>query len=377
MRTVLVTGAAGFIGSNFVRHVLQTHPDWRVVVLDKLTYAGNLANLADIERQYGAADQGTRATHDTFRYRFVRGDICDRQLVNSLFSGAYSTRHPSPPTHHPLKIDVVVNFAAESHVDRSILDASAFIETNIKGTQVLLEAARQYPVDTFVQISTDEVYGALGEEGVFTEGSPLKPNSPYAASKTAADVLCSAYHKTYGVPVVITRSSNNYGPYQFPEKLVPLMIRNALVGKELPVYGEGKQVRDWLYVEDNCRAIDMVLQRGRTGEVYNIGGDCEKRNIEIVCLICEMLASELKERNEAKDLKRLITYIKDPRGAAHDFRYALGCAKLQTELGWKPKVGLKEGMIGTVRWYLKNQDWVENVITGDYQDYYEKVYGVR
>ncbi|MGC9019578.1 MAG: dTDP-glucose 4,6-dehydratase, partial [Candidatus Bipolaricaulaceae bacterium] len=258
---LLVTGGAGFIGSNFIRHILKEHPDWHVVNLDKLTYAGNLANLKDVE-----ADP---------RYSFVKGDIANRELVDKLFREG--------------KFDVVVNFAAESHVDRSILDPSPFIETNIKGTQVLLEAARTYPVKRFIQISTDEVYGSLGETGKFTEESPLRPNSPYAASKAAADLLCRAYHKAYGIPVIITRSSNNYGPYQFPEKLIPLMIRNALLGKPLPVYGEGENVRDWLYVEDNCRAIDLVLQKGRTGEVYNIGGSCEKRNIEVVEMICKIL----------------------------------------------------------------------------------------
>ncbi len=343
---LLVTGGAGFIGSNFVRHIVNTYPDWQIVNFDKLTYAGNLANLHDVESSDG--------------YSFVQGDIADREAVAKLFSD--------------LAPEAVVNFAAESHVDRSILDASAFIETNIKGTQVLLEAARQCPVERFVQVSTDEVYGALGEEGVFTEQSPLQPNSPYAASKTAADVLCMAYRKTYDIPVVITRSSNNYGPYQFPEKLIPLMIRNALSGKKLPVYGQGRQVRDWLFVDDNCRAIHEVLLKGRPGEVYNIGGDCERRNIEIVELICDILASKV---DEPRSFRELITFIEDPRGAAHDFRYALDCSKLQRELGWKPSVGLEEGLERTVDWYLENQAWVESVITGEYQEYYQKVYGGR
>jgi len=267
----------------------------------------------------------------------------------------------------------VVNFAAESHVDRSILDPSPFIETNIKGVQVLLEAARKYKVHRFLQISTDEVYGSLGETGTFTEESPLKPNSPYAASKAAADLLCRAYHKAYGVPVIITRSSNNYGPYQFPEKLIPLMIRNALHGKSLPVYGKGENVRDWLYVEDNCRAIDLVLQEGRIGEVYNIGGGCEKRNIEVVEMICEYVAQGLGKPVE--ELRGLITFIRDPRGAAHDFRYALDCKKIREELGWEPKMDFEEGLRRTVEWYLANQDWVKSVITGEYQEYYEKLYG--
>lgn len=340
---LLVTGGAGFIGSNFIHHILREHPDWRVVNLDKLTYAGNLANLEEIAKDP--------------RYKFVKGDIADRELVDKLFREE--------------KFDAVVNFAAESHVDRSILDASPFIETNIRGTQVLLEAARQYKVERFIQISTDEVYGSLGETGRFSEESPLQPNSPYAASKAAADLLCRAYYKAYGLPIIITRSSNNYGPYQFPEKLIPLMVRNALIGKELPVYGEGKNVRDWLYVEDNCRAIDLVLQKGKIGEVYNIGGGCEKRNIEVVELICSIL----KGHPKTQDLRPKIQFIKDPRGAAHDFRYALDCSKIKGELGWRPRVNFEEGLRRTVEWYVQNQAWVENVITGEYLTYYERVYG--
>jgi len=347
---ILVTGGCGFIGSNFIRYILKVHPDWKVVNLDKLTYAGNLANLKDVAEDH--------------RYRFVKGDIADRQLVEKLFREE--------------RFDAVVNFAAESHVDRSILDPSPFIETNIKGTQILLEAARKYPVERFVQVSTDEVYGSLGETGVFTEESPLKPNSPYAASKAAADLLCRAYHKAYGIPVIITRSSNNYGPYQFPEKLIPLMIRNALIGKELPVYGQGKQVRDWLYVEDNCRAIDLVLQRGGAGEVYNIGGGCEKRNIEVVEMICDILERLVPEIVALHGSPRArITFIKDPRGAAHDFRYALDCHKITSDLSWRPEVRFEEGLERTVKWYLQNQDWVESVITGEYLTYYERVYGGR
>jgi len=346
-----VTGGAGFIGSNFIRYILERHPDWQVVNLDKLTYAGNLANLKDVETSP--------------RYKFVKGDIANRELVEKLFRKE--------------KLNAVVNFAAESHVDRSILDASPFIETNVKGTQVLLEAARQYQVERFIQISTDEVYGSLGETGRFTEESPLQPNSPYAASKAAADMLCRAYHKAYNLPIIITRSSNNYGPYQFPEKLIPLMIRNALKGKELPVYGEGKQVRDWLYVEDNCRAIDLVLQKGRIGEVYNIGGDCEKQNIDVVNLICQILDEKLEKfpglRTHDSRLDELIEFIVDPRGAAHDFRYALDCSKIKEELGWEPEHDFKEGLERTVEWYLENQDWVEGVITGEYQEYYQRVYG--
>ena len=347
---LLVTGGCGFIGSNFIRFVLRNHPDWKIINLDKLTYAGNLKNLEGIE------------TNE--RYKFVRGDIADRALVDKLFSEE--------------KFNAVVNFAAESHVDRSILDPSPFIETNIKGTQILLEAAREYPVERFVQVSTDEVYGSLGETGFFTEESPLRPNSPYAASKAAADLLCRAYHKAYGIPVIITRSSNNYGPYQFPEKLIPLMIRNALIGKELPVYGEGKQVRDWLYVEDNCQAIDLVLQKGRVGEIYNIGGGCEKRNIEVVEMICDILERLVPDTVALYGSPRArIRFIKDPRGAAHDFRYALDCSKIASDLGWRPRVCFEEGLEKTVKWYLENQDWVESVITGEYLTYYERVYGGR
>ena len=340
---ILVTGGCGFIGSNFIRYILREHPDWHIVNLDKLTYAGNLKNLEDVARDP--------------RYKFVRGDIADRELVDRVFSEA--------------RPDAVVNFAAESHVDRSILDPSPFVETNIKGVQVLLEAARQYKVERFIQISTDEVYGSLGEIGKFTEDSPLKPNSPYAASKAAADLLCRAYHKAYGVPVIITRSSNNYGPYQFPEKLIPLMIRNALHRKPLPLYGKGENVRDWLYVEDNCRAIDLVLQKGRVGEIYNIGGGCEKRNIEVVRMICDIL----KDYPKTQDLKPKIQFIEDPRGAAHDFRYALDCTKIKEKLGWEPQVNFEEGLRRTVEWYLENQDWVKGVITGEYIEYYQKVYG--
>ena len=344
---LLVTGGCGFIGSNFIKYVLKNYPDWKIVNLDKLTYAGNLKNLEGVE--------------ENKRYKFIKGDIADRALVDKLFSQE--------------KFDAIINFAAESHVDRSILDPSPFLETNVKGVQVLLEAARKYPVWKFIQISTDEVYGSLGDEGSFSEDSPLRPNSPYAASKACADLLCRAYFMAYDVPVIITRSSNNYGPYQFPEKLIPLMIRNALLGKELPVYGEGKQVRDWLYVEDNCRAIALVLEKGKIGEIYNIGGGCEKRNIEIVKAICEVLAERLKKPVE--DFKRLITFIPDPRGKAHDYRYSLNCAKIQGELGWEPKVNFGEGLRLTIDWYLGHQDWVKSVVTGEYLEYYQRVYGGR
>lgn len=347
-----------------------------MINLDKLTYAGNLANLTDIEAKYGYLPNLTPKTQYPMpRYFFIKGDICNQKLVNSLFSGEYFAANSSKFNTQDLKIDTCVNLAAESHVDRSILDASPFIETNIKGAQVLLDAARTHWTDsgfpgTFLQISTDEVYGSLGETGVFTEKSPLQPNSPYAASKAAADMLCQTYHKAYGLPVIITRSSNNYGPYQFPEKLIPLMIRNALEDKELPVYGKGQQVRDWLYVEDNCRAIDLILQKGQTGEAYNIGGDCEKKNIEVVNLICEILKGHPKTR----DLRPKILFIADPRGAAHDFRYGLDCTKIKNKLGWKSRDDFKKGLEQTIEWYLENQSWIKNVITGEYEDYYKKVY---
>jgi dTDP-glucose 4,6-dehydratase len=339
-KTLLVTGGAGFIGSNFIRYLLDGHEDVRIVNLDKLTYAGNLLNLKAIETDP--------------RYLFVRGDIADRNLVGALL--------------HREKPEFIVNFAAESHVDRSLLDASPFVEANIKGTQVLLDASREFGVERFIQVSTDEVYGSLEEGGLFNEASPICPNNPYSATKAAAEMLCRAYHKSYGVPAIITRSSNNYGPYQFPEKLIPLMIRNALVGKTLPIYGEGKQVRDWLFVEDNCRAIDLVLKDGEIGEVYNIGGSCEKQNVEVVEAICKTLKAK------APHLEARVEFIKDPRGAAHDFRYALDSSKMKRELGWEPKRRFEEGLEQTIEWYLGNQDWVESVVTGNYQEYYNEVY---
>lgn len=317
---LLITGGAGFIGSNFIRYILREHPEWQVVNLDKLTYAGNLANLRDVE--------------DNPRYRFVRGDIADRELVEKLFQEE--------------KFDVVVNFAAESHVDRSILDSSPFIETNVKGVQVLLEAAREFEIRKFVQISTDEVYGSLGsDDPPFTEESPLLPNSPYSASKAAADLLCRAYFRTYGLPVVITRCSNNYGPYQFPEKLIPLMITNALEDKPLPVYGDGQNIRDWLFVEDNCRAIALVVEKGKPGEIYNIGGGEEKRNIDVVKAILRILGKP----------EGLITFVKDRPG--HDRRYALDTGKIRREMGWQPTVSFEEGLTQTVKWYFENRSWWE------------------
>lgn len=336
MKTILVTGGAGFIGSNFVRYMLQRH-SYRIINLDKLTYAGNLENLADVE------------SHPN--YRFVKGDICDRLLVENLFEEE--------------KIDAVANFAAESHVDRSILGARVFVETNVLGTQTLLDAAKKFGVEKFLQVSTDEVYGTLGETGYFTEETPLAPNSPYSASKAGADFLVRAYHETFKLPTLITRCSNNYGPYQFPEKLIPLMIANALNDKPLPVYGDGLNVRDWLYVEDHCRAIDVALHSGKVGEVYNIGGRNEKRNIEIVKLILQKLGKP----------ESLITFVKDRPG--HDRRYAIDASKIERELGWKPQETFETGIEKTIQWYLDNRKWWERIISGEYQKYYELQYERR
>ncbi|UCE17423.1 MAG: dTDP-glucose 4,6-dehydratase [Gemmatimonadota bacterium] len=339
---LLITGGAGFIGSNFIRFVLRQRPECRITNLDKLTYAGNLLNLKDVEGDP--------------RYSFRKGDIGDRTLVRSLFKGE--------------RFKAVVHFAAESHVDRSILDAAPFLETNVMGTRVLLEVVRQYPVEKFVQISTDEVYGSLGASGTFSEVSPVNPSSPYAASKAAADMLCQAYYRTYGVPVLIARSSNNYGPYQFPEKLIPLMIQNALTDKELPVYGEGNHVRDWLYVEDTCRAIDAILQQGKVGEIYNAGGKCERKNIDIVEIICILLEQKIGKRG----LRAKIRFIEDPRGAAHDFRYALDNRKIEQTLGWRPQAEFNSSLERTIEWYLENRAWLNSVMTQEYLEYYENVY---
>ena len=335
MKNILVTGGAGFIGSNFIRHMLRVY-DYNLINLDLLTYAGNLENLQGIE-----SDE---------RYTFIRGDIRDRKLIEEIF--------------RTYKIDIVVNFAAESHVDRSIEEPEVFITTNILGTQVLLDVAKQYwKVDAdnkysrafrdgtrFLQVSTDEVYGTLGKEGLFTEETPLAPNSPYSASKTSADMMVRAYHETYGMPVSITRCSNNYGPYQFPEKLIPLMINNCFNNNPLPVYGDGMQIRDWLHVEDHCRAIDVVLHKGKIGEVYNIGGNNEKTNIEIVKLIIEMLGKE----------EGLIQYVEDRPG--HDRRYAIDNSKITNELEWCPKYTFDEGIKETIEWYLQNKEWMSNIM---------------
>ena len=335
IRAILVTGGCGFIGSNFVRYTLR-NSDYRVINVDKLTYAGNLENLSDI------------ADHPT--YEFVKGDIADKALIDGLASKG---------------IDAIINFAAESHVDRSIEDSRVFIETNVLGTQVLLEASRNYGISRFIQISTDEVYGSLGPTGAFTEASPIAPNSPYSASKTAADLLVRAYHKTYGLPCIITRCSNNYGPYQFPEKLIPLMISNALEGEPLPVYGDGMNVRDWIYVEDHCRAIDVIMHKGREGEVYNIGGNNEVPNIEIVQIILKRLGKP----------ESLIKFVEDRPG--HDRRYAMDSTKLRNELEWNTIYSFDQAMDLTIRWYIENQAWWKQIKSGEYLKYYERMYGHR
>ena len=332
---ILVTGGAGFIGSNYIRLLLRTYPDVRVVNLDKLTYAGNLDSLADV-----AGDP---------RYAFVRGDIADRRLVDHLL-GAH-------------RIEGIVNFAAESHVDRSILDPEVFVTTNVVGTQNLLFLAREHRIERFLQVSTDEVYGSLGPEGKFREDTPLAPNSPYSAAKTSADLLCRAWFHTFDFPVVVTRCSNNYGPYQFPEKLIPLMIINALNDRELPVYGDGRNVRDWIHVDDHCLAVDRVFCKGRPGEVYNIGGDCERQNIDIVRLVLGLLGKP----------DSLIRFVKDRPG--HDRRYAMDNAKIRAELGWAPTVRFENGLRRTVDWYLSHRAWWENVMTGEYLTMYERIYG--
>ena len=334
---LLVTGGAGFIGSNFVRYMVNKYPDYQIYNLDFLTYAGNLENLKDIENQSN--------------YHFVKGDIANRDFVNKLFEDE--------------KFDYVLNFAAESHVDRSITNPEIFVQTNIQGTLVLLDAAKKFSVKKYLQVSTDEVYGTLGETGYFTETTPLAPNSPYSASKTGADLLVRAYHETYDLPVNITRCSNNYGPYHFPEKLIPLMIINALHDKELPIYGDGLNVRDWLHVEDHCQAIDLVLHKGRNGEVYNVGGNNERTNIEIVKTILKQLGKP----------ESLIKFVKDRPG--HDLRYAIDATKLHEELGWKPKYTFETGIEQTIKWYLDNQEWWQNIISGEYQEYFKSQYGDR
>lgn len=337
MKTLLVTGGCGFIGSNFVRQQLETYSDVAIVNVDKLTYAGNLENLADIENDP--------------RYRFEKGDICDRDFIDRVLASS--------------SIDAVVNFAAESHVDRSILDSGPFIQTNIVGTQVLLDASRKANVNRYLQVSTDEVYGTLGEDGYFTEDTPLAPNSPYSASKTAADLLVRSYFHTYGFPAVTTRCSNNYGPYQFPEKLIPLFISNALKDEALPVYGKGNNVRDWIHVLDHCRGIDAALRNGEPGEVYNFGGNSELQNLELTFKLLDALGKP----------RTLIRHVEDRAG--HDFRYAIDTTRVEHELGWKPQMDFETGLRSTIDWYLANKDWAERIQSGQYRDYYETQYGKR
>ncbi|SMF68307.1 dTDP-glucose 4,6-dehydratase [Paenibacillus uliginis N3/975] len=333
---LLITGGAGFIGSNFVLYMLEQHPNYQIINVDALTYAGNLENLKAIE------------SHPN--HTFVKADITDAKMMNELICQG---------------VDVVVNFAAESHVDRSILEPDVFVKTNVMGTQVLLDAAKKYGVTKFVQVSTDEVYGSLGETGLFTERSPLAPNSPYSASKAGGDLLVRAYHETFGLPVNITRCSNNYGPYQFPEKLIPLMISRALNNESLPVYGDGLNIRDWLYVEDHCSAIDLVIHHGQLGEVYNIGGNNERTNVHIVKTIL----------NELGKPESLITYVEDRLG--HDRRYGIDPAKITSELGWKPQHNFETGIKETIRWYLSNKEWWTRIQSGAYRDYMTQQYGSR
>jgi dTDP-glucose 4,6-dehydratase len=340
MKTVIVTGGCGFIGSNFVR-LLTTDTDWRVVNFDKLTYAGNLDNIADLSPE---------------RVRFVQGDICDLALVKRIFKEE--------------KPYAVVNFAAESHVDRSILDASPFLQTNIGGVQSLLEAVRTHPVERFLHISTDEVYGDKEGTEPSTETSQLSPSSPYAATKAAADLLCFSYHRTYGLPIIVTRSSNNYGPYQFPEKLIPLLIRNALQGMELPVYGDGQHIRDWLYVEDNCRAVLAVLNKGHAGCIYNIGTGEERTNLGVVEAICAIIAEETAI--DFVKLKDRIRFVTDRPG--HDRRYAINAAKVRAEIGWTARTTFDVGLKRTIHWYLEHNDWIRRVGSGEYLKYYDSVY---
>ena len=337
---MLITGGAGFIGSNFIFYMRKAHPDYNLVCIDKLTYAGNLETLAPVMNDP--------------KFHFIRADIADRNEIYGIFE-----------TEKP---DVVVNFAAESHVDRSIENPAVFLETNVMGTQVLLDASRKYGVQRYHQVSTDEVYGDLPLDRpdlFFTEKTPLHTSSPYSASKASADLLCNAYQRTYGMPITISRCSNNYGPYQFPEKLIPLMIANALADKPLPVYGAGLNVRDWLYVEDHCRAIDLILEKGMVGNVYNIGGHNEMRNIDIVKIILKAL-----DKPES-----LITYVTDRKG--HDMRYAIDPSFIHRELGWLPETKFSDGIQKTIQWYLDNRSWWENIVNGEYQTYYERMYAHR
>ncbi len=336
MKNILVTGGAGFIGSNFINYILSKHDDYNIVNLDKLTYAGNLENLIP--------------SQDEKNYEFILGDITNTELVKYLFE--------------KYELQYVINFAAESHVDRSIISSKEFVTTNVLGTNILLDVARKFNVKKFLQISTDEVYGSLGRDGLFTEETPLAPNSPYSSSKASADMLAIANFKTYGLPVIITRCSNNYGPYQFPEKLIPLIIINSLNDKKLPVYGDGKNIRDWIYVLDHCRAIEMVFESGTNGETYNVGASTEIENIEIVKLILKYLQKP----------ESLIEYVKDRLG--HDRRYAIDSSKIQSELGWSPNFSFEDAIIKTIDWYISNKDWWNRIINGEYMEYYKKQYKI-
>lgn len=348
MKTMLVTGGAGFIGSNFILYMLKKYKDYKIINLDKLTYAGNLINL----------DSAIGNKH----YEFINGDICDTTLLCHLFNEN--------------DIDYIVNFAAESHVDRSLLEPELFIKTNVLGTCELLNAGKKYWLDKgcstkkkFLQVSTDEVYGSLGETGCFIESTPLDPNSPYSSSKAGADMLVMAYYRTFGIPVNITRCSNNYGPRQFPEKLIPLIINNAIKKQPIPVYGDGLNIRDWLFVEDHCKALDLVLHKAQSGEVYNIGGHNEKTNIQIVKEIIDILGRNVDSSID----ETLIKYVEDRKG--HDRRYSIDPSKIIKDLGWSPEVNFKEGLEITVKWYLDNHEWVQNATSGVYKDYYRKMYG--
>lgn len=337
MKHILVTGGAGFIGSNFVRHMVKKYPQYHIINFDVLTYAGNLENVSEIEASPN--------------YSFVKGNISDVQIVNQVMK--------------EYQVDAIINFAAESHVDRSIAEPGIFVQTNVVGTQVLLEAARHHHVKKYLQISTDEVYGTLGKDGLFSETTPLAPNSPYSASKTGADLLVRAYFETYGLPVNITRCSNNYGPYHFPEKLIPLVITNAMENKEIPVYGDGLQIRDWLHVQDHCQAIDLVLHRGKIGEIYNVGGNNERTNLHIVKTVLDVLGKP----------ESLIRHVADRLG--HDRRYAIDATKLRCELGWQPQYTFETGIKETIQWYLDNCHWWQRVKSGEYTAYYEKMYACR
>ncbi len=347
MRTILITGGAGFIGSHVVRYFVNKYNDYKIINLDKLTYAGNLENLKDIEGKPN--------------YEFVRGDIYDAPFLDELFE--------------KYAFDIVIHLAAESHVDRSITDPNEFIKTNIVGTVNLLNVSKKYWENDFngklfYHISTDEVYGSLGEEGYFTEETPYDPRSPYSASKASSDHMVRAYYNTYKLPVVISNCSNNYGPNQFPEKLIPLFINNIRNHKNLPVYGKGENIRDWLYVEDHAEAIDFICHKGRTGETYNIGGDNEWKNIDLIKKLCELMDTKLGRAPGSSE--KLITYVKDRAG--HDKRYAIDCSKLKNEIGWKPRINFEEGLSKTIDWYLNNDEWLQHVLTGEYEEYYRKQY---